>query len=192
MTRTFYTADLHLGHEFVAHTRRFKTSKAHDRALVENWENMIGPKDTVWVLGDLCIRDYDHAEAILQRLPGEKHLVLGNHDHGHPMHRRWKSRWRRYLDTFETVSTEATVRMDGQQVKLCHFPPDGDHPDKHGNRQNRYPEWRPRVHPPDQWVIHGHVHDTWKVRMSSINVGLDVWHMNPVPEQDILDILRDN
>lgn len=191
MTRTFYTADLHIGHEFVARTRGFKTARAHDRALAENWHREIGVRDTVWILGDVTLRGITEEIAdYLDVLPGNKRLILGNHDVGHPMHRRWATNWRDYLSIFDTVTTEATVRIDGEAVRMSHFPTSGDHEDKHGNHQERYPDWRPRPNP-GQWLLHGHVHGAWKTRERQINVGLDPWFMNPVPENTIIQLMRD-
>jgi len=52
--------------------------QAHDKALIENWNNVIKhPKDRVYILGDLAFRNHlDHLKA----LNGNKILIKGNHD----------------------------------------------------------------------------------------------------------------
>jgi calcineurin-like phosphoesterase family protein len=34
-------------------------------------------------------------------------------------------------------------------------------------------------------LIHGHVHNSWKVNGRQINVGVDVWDFTPVSEADL-------
>jgi calcineurin-like phosphoesterase family protein len=44
------------------------------------WRNTVKPEDTVIHLGDVIIGGYDKAKEILDSLPGNKILVMGNHD----------------------------------------------------------------------------------------------------------------
>jgi calcineurin-like phosphoesterase family protein len=83
MNRVFVIADTHFGHkkviEFEPIARPFATIEEHDRALVERWNAMVKPKDTVWHLGDVFFGKDGHLP--LASLHGLKRLVLGNHDH---------------------------------------------------------------------------------------------------------------
>lgn len=83
MNRVFVTSDTHFGHkriiEFEAAARPFATIEEHDRALVERWNAVVAPKDTVWHLGDVFFGKNGHW--VMQALKGIKKLVLGNHDH---------------------------------------------------------------------------------------------------------------
>ncbi len=83
MNQVFVTADTHFGHkriiEFEAAARPFATIEEHDRALVERWNAVVKPKDTVWHLGDVFFGKDGHQ--VLASLHGVKKLVLGNHDH---------------------------------------------------------------------------------------------------------------
>ena len=118
----FYTSDLHLGHEKVAGYRGFKCSADHDYELGERWRNQVTDRDHVWILGDLCLHDLDYALAFIRDLPGTKHLVWGNHDAGHPMHRNAHKQQRRYLDVFDSVQPFARRKIAGEDVLLSHFP----------------------------------------------------------------------
>jgi calcineurin-like phosphoesterase family protein len=40
------------------------------------------------------------------------------------------------------------------------------------------------------WLIHGHVHDRWKVSKKQINVSADVWSFEPVSWDMIAGIIR--
>ncbi len=78
--KTFFIADLHFGHQKILEFSRgqFKTIEEHDEALIDNWNSVVGKKDTVWVLGDFCFGKKNLALA--GRLKGVKKLVMGNHD----------------------------------------------------------------------------------------------------------------
>lgn len=83
MNRIFVVADTHFGHDkviqFEAARRPFTTIEEHDRELKERWNATVGPKDTVWHVGDVFFGGRD-AHGILSELNGIKKLVLGNHD----------------------------------------------------------------------------------------------------------------
>ena len=64
----------------------------------------------------------------------------------------------------------------------CHFPYEGDSHD-----HDRYPDHRPLDD--GEWLLHGHVHQRWRVRGRMINVGVDVWDYAPVPEDELVALL---
>jgi calcineurin-like phosphoesterase family protein len=86
MSDTFVIADLHLGHkgmvEFVradgSKLRPFETVEEHDNAIIGNWVRTVKPQDKVYVLGDVAFKP--QALRLLERLPGDKVLIKGNHD----------------------------------------------------------------------------------------------------------------
>ena len=79
MGRILMISDLHLGHENMAKYRGFKSSEEHDNLIVSNWNKTVLKKDTVWILGDVCM-EKPHNYKVLSSLPGYKKVVLGNHD----------------------------------------------------------------------------------------------------------------
>ena len=80
------TSDLHLFHNqtFVYESRGFDSIEAMNAAIEEHWNTMVGEDDEVYILGDLmvCGKDRSNEEgmAIVRRLKGKKHIILGNHD----------------------------------------------------------------------------------------------------------------
>lgn len=173
-----YVADLHFGHRLVAGHRGFSTVEAHDTALVENWCRVVHPEDHIWVLGDIAVSSPTHALSLLASLPGIKHLVWGNHDKGHPMHRdAWKSH-QHYLEVFRSVQMAARRRILGKNVLLSHFP-------YHTDRgEVRYPQWRLRDE--GEWLLHGHTHSSQRrTSLIEIHVGLDAWDLTPVTQAQI-------
>lgn len=78
MSNTFVIGDLHLGHAKVAKLRGFETVEEHTEALVSRWNSRVAAGDTVYVLGDVVFGAAHLSH--LQRLHGNKKLVMGNHD----------------------------------------------------------------------------------------------------------------
>lgn len=197
MSRIWYTSDLHIGHNLVARTRGFdadllgKEYFDHDATIEKNWRKVVKPNDTVWVLGDVTARAdaLDYALDLLNRLPGYKHLVTGNHDSCHPMHRNAHRHQREYLRAFESVQAFAVRKTNGLRLALSHFPYSGDH-----TESMRYPEWRLR----DEGLIllHGHTHSKGNFSRSArhltpqVHVGLDAWELTPVEEIEVVRLLN--
>jgi calcineurin-like phosphoesterase family protein len=184
---TWFTADLHLGHgNIIGYTTRpFPDAEAMGDALVERWKAAVDDGDTVWVLGDFALGRLQDTLPLAGRLRGRKILLAGNHDRGWAGHRKGVEDWvRRYLDAgFDEIrqGTETTT-IAGETVLLCHFPYRGDSHD-----HDRHVEHRP----PDtgQWLLHGHVHETWGQRGRMINVGVDATGFFPVAEERIAELI---
>ena len=130
MGNVFFTSDLHLNHTFVAGTRDFDSSEAHDEALIERFNKIITKRDQLWVLGDVFMGSVTEGLKQVDRLNGIKHLVLGNHDAAHPLHKKSHTKQRRFLEVFESVHVHEQHVIHGQKVLLSHFPFQGDHADR--------------------------------------------------------------
>ena len=79
----FFTSDLHIGHnkEFIWKARGFNSVEEHDTQILKNWNNVITPEDTVYILGDLCMSgDEKEWNRIYKNLNGNKIVIIGNHD----------------------------------------------------------------------------------------------------------------
>lgn len=160
----YYTADLHLGHAAIIGMcgRPFDTVEAMDRALVEAIRQRVGPKDDLWVIGDLAMAkapDRPRIAEMFSSLPGRKHLVEGNHD--------VKARWVRDLP-WASIQPMTEVRDGGQRVVLCHYPMLTWPGIRHGALQ-----------------LFGHVHDNWAGSRGCVNVGVDQWGFRPVTIDEI-------
>lgn len=83
MGKSFITADHHFFHEnIIKYTGRpFAGLEDMHETMIKNWNDVVGPDDLVWHLGDFCMSGhYDDMKNILDRLNGDKILILGNHD----------------------------------------------------------------------------------------------------------------
>lgn len=181
MTNTFFWADLHLGHRFVAGLRGLEP-KEHDQRIVDAWEQHIGANDVIYLLGDISTgsaRGTRYALDVISRLPGRKRLIAGNHDPVHPMHRQSLTRNAPWWEVFEDIQPYAVKKINGQKFMLSHFPYSGDH-----TAEERYTQYRlPDCGLP---LVHGHVHDLWLTNGNQYNVGVD-HHPAPVP----LNVIED-
>ena len=78
-----FTADLHFSHfNIIRYCKRpYKNVHEMDLALIANWNRVVKPDDTIYVLGDFHMGRVEVAARILEHLNGkEKILILGNHD----------------------------------------------------------------------------------------------------------------
>lgn len=159
--RVFFTADTHFGHKGILRlsARPFPDVDAMDEALIEAWNETVGPGDLVYHLGDFCFRGSKPAAKILERLNGEIVLLRGNHDSANTAK---LDRWRGVHDLLE-LSLERT------RLVLCHYP---------------LLEWpgafKGAVH------LHGHTHGAVAPNRQRIDVGVDVWPYRPVRLAEIL------
>lgn len=183
-----FTADLHLGHANIIGycDRPFTSVEAMNQALLSNWTETVGEHDEVWVLGDVAMGRITESLPLIAALPGRKHLVPGNHDRCWAGNRRLRPEdVDMYTDVgFDIAPGSVPLRLAEVPVVACHFPVAGD-----SQEQDRFVEHRPVV-PATSWLLHGHVHEKWKVNGKQINVGVDVWDYRPVSEQTLLDLIR--
>jgi len=113
----FFTADLHFGHaNIIKHcSRPFLSVEEMDAVLIENWNAIVKPTDTVYIVGDMFFRNAVSADDYLQRLNGKKHLLLGNHDKD----------WIKKADMarhFGSVERMIEFSDGAHKITLCHYP----------------------------------------------------------------------
>lgn len=105
--KAWLVADSHFGHRKVTEFRPYSTVEDHDRDLIERWNSVVHPSDTVWHLGDLIFGR--HNLPLLGELNGLKKLVMGNHD-------QWNSEL--YLQYFDRLYGAVEVK----NYLLTHVP----------------------------------------------------------------------
>ena len=168
---TYFTADLHLGHEGIIRfcNRPFDSVSEMDKALILNWNSRVTARDDIYILGDLFHKNKENAEDILKRLKGRKHLVIGNHDG-----------WLKNIDAgkyFVEVDKMIELKMDGIEMALCHYP---------------LLSW-PHMHQ-GGYCIFGHIHNNkeeagWPFIQANpllLNAGVDINGFYPVPFSELV------
>lgn len=189
----WFSADLHLGHANIIRYcgRPFGEVDEMNAGLVERWNAVVHPTDTVWVLGDVAMGRISLSLPWAAELNGRLALLTGNHDRCWPGHGEQAQEWTQaYLDAgFAEIhhgAIDITVSADDGRsatVLACHFPYVGD-----SQGLDRYPGARPADE--GRWLIHGHVHEVWRQNGRMINVGLDAWGGQPVSAADLLDMIE--
>lgn len=188
----YFTSDTHFGHKNVIGycSRPWKTVEEMDEALIENWNSVVKPHDCVYHLGDFAFAKRPRIKEIVAQLNGHKVLILGNHDLN-----RKEDFWREA--GFEVVhklgygkSLPYQLSIDyvkGSRVPfyMCHYPLKhamGDY-DKRDYLVPHAPEDDERNKP----LVHGHVHEQWRLRPNMVNVGVDVWNYKPVSLSKVIE-----
>lgn len=193
-TKTWFTADLHLGHvgAIARYDRPFQILQQMDDAIIRRWNSRVSVEDTVWILGGAGDLD------TLARLNGRKYLVAGDDDpafHGNVFgHTR---------EPFAGVITGDAIRRTGRAVRLpllggppfghpvvlvSHFPYFSDE-----NRHGTYVDYQPQ--PPKKgprpWLLHGRADWAIDPQGHQINVGMDAWDFTPVGADEVAALIKD-
>lgn len=82
MKKTFITSDHHFNHKNIIKfcNRPFNSVDEMDDKLIEEWNNIVGPNDDVYHLGDFSFGSKSKTLHILKQLNGKKYLICGNHE----------------------------------------------------------------------------------------------------------------
>ena len=190
----YFTSDLHLWHSNIIRfcDRPYVSAEEMNAALIKNWNDTVGPEDTVYCLGDFSLAARP-VEAITSLLNGKKFLVPGNHDFVHSYNRKshtpaGKQKWiDKYTEWGWTLlSEQTTLELPGiATVNLCHFP--YSHAAADIVYDDKFLKWRPIDD--GRWLLCGHVHEKWKHIGRMINVGVDQWNFRPVSATEIGTII---
>lgn len=180
----WFTSDLHADHFNIIQycSRPFADVNEQRRTLTANWNDKVGPRDRVYVLGDFVMGGVSYAERLLKSLNGEKYLIKGNHDRG--------SIEKLVAAGFAWVGAELRYQLGPYLVILSHYPyavplslvGDPLYVDKFASRR-----------PKDKgnYLLHGHVHTAWKKRGRQVNVGVDRWNYAPASQDEIVALIKD-
>ena len=162
MSRTLFTSDTHFYHKNVIKfdSRPFENVLQMNEVLIHNWNKSVDSGDTVYLLGDVSFAGAEKTLEILNKLNGNIHLVLGNHDKNMKAHVR-----ERFVGVYKQLETT----VDGVDLFMCHFP---------------YDAW-PRKH---EGVVHlhGHSHGKSPSSLNRYDVGCMNYAYKPVDLSTIL------
>lgn len=160
----WFTSDLHFGHKNIINhcSRPWKTVEEMNEGLIENWNSVVSPADTVFFLGDFFFMGRNRAIDIARRLNGAICWVVGNHDKEHVKKQDLLSRFE-WVDKLKRIRIKYIIERDGNPVEfdkkivLCHFP---------------LLTWEGAAH--GTWHLHGHCHGSLVVDGGKrMDVGVD-------------------
>lgn len=119
MSEIFLTSDTHFFHEqdFLYKPRGFENTQEMNEAIVERWNSVIKPNDTVYHLGDVVMGHYDIN--ILKRLNGIILFIRGNHDTDNKISNIITARTR---GTYDFLGTSHLLKFGKFSMFLCHYP----------------------------------------------------------------------
>jgi len=173
MSDIWFSSDLHAYHkavmDFCPSTRRGGDSEEMTELMLEAFNKLVKPEDTLYLLGDVSFGGKDKVESFISRLPGKKILILGNHD----FIIKRKDEFRAY---FHEVRDIKSCKIGENRFIMSHAP---------------FAEWvdchKGVIH------LHGHLHGNktnvqWQQQYKIMDVGIDArpdnlmtpWHLDEV------------
>jgi calcineurin-like phosphoesterase family protein len=160
----FLTSDTHFSDSRVLKIdkRPFASMPEHDEALISFWNETVAPDDEVWHLGDFARKGTD-IEALLGRLKGRKHLIIGNNDGSDTIA---ASGW-------ASVQHYVELTLEGQLCVLCHYP---------------FRTWNKIGK--KSINLHGHSHGKLKPMTRQYDVGVDPQGLRPVTFETVISRKR--
>lgn len=189
MPEAFFMSDAHFFHPKVAELRGFTTVEAHNDAIVESIISTVPAGSDLYIIGDNSTggaESEDQALALLAEVkrwrkglvkePYKFHLIPGNHESIHAMHKNSHRRHEQFREVFDSIQLFGQVKLAGQHVLLSHFPYTRD------RGRPRYTQWRLRDE--GMYLIHGHTHSDERFHGREIHVGWDAWK-RPVSGHEI-------
>ena len=117
MNKIFFTSDLHFCHnrDFIYKPRGFNSVEEMNKTIIKNFNEVMDWTDELFILGDCFLNDNSNGLGCMAQLPGQKHIILGNHDtdtrcellkrHG-----------------FDVLGLAYILKVRGLRFYLCHYP----------------------------------------------------------------------
>ena len=180
----FFTSDTHFNHEAILRfcDRPFTSIQEHDKVLIDNWNSVVGPEDTVFHLGDFCFGGFPKWKEIREQLNGHIILIVGNHDDC--------NRTQGINTLFDHVTYAMRININGRTVYLNHYP------------YLCFAHWDPKLYGDNYAIaLSGHTHIrnnntgsdkefTEKYLSTQYDVGVDFNNFKPVSWQEINEKIK--
>lgn len=169
----FVISDLHFGSDNIIKycNRPFINADHARKQMIDNWNKVVKPDDTVYVLGDFIMGQPETVPDILNQLNGHIVLVRGNHDT-----KRKLGIYAQYPEKVE-VHDIFYKPYRGLYFVMCHFPITDEGFLDMVVQDNS-----------EVCVLHGHVHDKepfFNPLNHTFNVSADVVNFTPISLKDI-------
>lgn len=119
MGKIWFTSDLHFNHDkkFIWEARGFQSVQEMNETLIRNFNSVVSPEDTVYILGDNMMgMDINAGLAYLRRLNGTKYVAIGNHDTDARVEAYKKS------GIFTDIQFGYRIKIKGRVYILTHYP----------------------------------------------------------------------
>lgn len=168
MSRIFFTADAHLGHEAIIKyaNRPFRNLDHMHDEIIKRWNEKVTPDDLIYHIGDFAFKGC--AKEFEDKLNGTIVHIRGNHDKNNGVN---------------TALLYTVMQHAGLIIYATHIPPLED---QRGTIESNIVDIC-------DIILCGHVHDNWKWSLIRnkycVNVGVDVWNFQPINIQSVLKLI---
>jgi calcineurin-like phosphoesterase family protein len=149
--------------------RPFSRIKEMNQAMVDNHNSVVKPSDTVLFLGDFTFSTVENTQPIVSTLNGKLLILPGNHD----------SKGKLEKCGLSLLPRPYKIIYDNMEIWLDHYP------------YKQFEGVGKNIVDTGDWLLHGHVHEKWKINNKQINVGVDVWNFTPVKFTDIVALIKE-
>ena len=127
MSNVYFSGDGHIGHQGTLKymsERPYATeldTTAHDKWLIDLWQKTASKYDKIYYAGDLTFYKSEDARRLLEQLPGEKYLAVGNHDEAIKAHSNY---FRKVAQIMEITIKPSMYEILSEElcIVLCHYP----------------------------------------------------------------------
>ena len=169
----YITSDCHFSHKNIIKYEpesrgQFTDINEMNETLVANWNSVVKPEDTIYVVGDFFMGPLTSIEPILSRLHGRIILVRGNHD--------TEPRINLYRQHGIEVKDIAYINYKGKFFTLCHFPYDSAEFAKMVSANNE-----------ECIFLYGHIHSNAPQGFvnNTYHIGVDTNNLTPISIEQI-------
>ncbi len=173
MSNIWFTSDHHWGHANIIRfsQRPFADVDAMNEALIANWNRVVGPKDTVYHLGDIFMVPKEEALQIRSRLNGHICLIRGNHDKTADT---LKDSFEWIKDYYELKVPDPEAENEKRRIVLCHY---------------AFRVWNHSHH--GAWHLYGHSHGSLPDDPNSLSfdAGVDCHDYTPISYARVKEIM---
>lgn len=160
----YIVADWHLGEDRFDIMQRYGFKDKQDMVdvFIQLHNEIVSPKDTVYVVGDVCNKNAPEFLSQVEKFNGEKILFRGNHDRDISD--------KDFSKYFNKIYQEGDGLVIDVKIK-----------------EKKYSDWDlscyinhyPSLGKSEYFNLVGHIHSAWKVQLNSLNVGVDCNHYRP-------------
>ena len=159
----YFISDTHLGHfNIIKYCKRpFKDLQEMEETIVKNWNSKVLSEDTVFFIGDFCMKKSTEApegknfEYYRNQLKGNIIFFKGNHDNNNGT---------------KSIIESMVIKHGGYRIYMTHDP-----------------EFAKKEY---EYNFCGHVHDKWKFKKLHnsiiVNLSVEQWDYTPVNINDIM------